>query len=142
MIHLTYYIDTTILEIQLMDTKIIQELIQEIDKKDLIELIDRKINHLKSLRKKLDSSKNGEQLEIPATNQEPADSQTINLSGYAKEVYTFMLESKGSKSPMDIYNSLNKKGSTIKPERIRQILINYKGRYFKSPERGLWRVIK
>jgi hypothetical protein len=125
-----------------MDTKIIQELIQEIDKKDLLELIDRKISNLKELRKKLDPSGNGNQLEIPINNQEQEISQIINLSGYSREVYNFMIEKNKSISPADIYKSLNKKGSTISRERIRQILIKYKGRYFKSPERGLWRIKK
>ncbi len=125
-----------------MDTKTIQELIKEFDEKDLIELIDRKINNLRELRKKLDSSKNGDQLEIPISSQEPSNNQTVNLSGYSKEVYNYMFEFNKAKSPMAIYNYLKKNGSAISPERIRQILIRYKGRYFKSPERGLWRIIK
>ncbi|PKK83196.1 MAG: hypothetical protein CVT49_09800 [candidate division Zixibacteria bacterium HGW-Zixibacteria-1] len=109
--------------------------------RELIALIDAKIERLQKSKREIAALIGKDQLEIPMV--EPA-----TLGGYdnvgdsTQKIYEAMLTLGKPAAPKELFDYLHKTGIEISDARVRQILMRWKGRLFQSPKRGLWRAIK
>lgn len=113
--------------------------------KELIALIDEKIRSLENSKAEIlslvkDDNSTG-QMDLEMT----TEGIKIPLNGSSettRQVYTALLKMGKSVSPKQIFEYLQENGYEIPDTRVRQILMRWKGRLFRSPQRGSWRAIK
>lgn len=100
---------------------------------DILALIDSKIKRLQASR---------EQIVALIGKDEDSLGKSRAISGTTKKVHEIMMSLNRPISPSDLFEQLKKNGIEISDSRVRQILMRWKGRLFKSEKRGLWLAIK
>jgi len=111
--------------------------------KELIALIDSKIVRLQQSKKEILelAAKNKGQIDlimpdIPSVHTSNGASETT------KQVYEVLLATGKILSPKELFDELKDKGFNIPDSRVRQVLMRWKNRLFKTPRRGQWKAIK
>ncbi|UCE65130.1 MAG: hypothetical protein JSU85_09640 [Candidatus Zixiibacteriota bacterium] len=113
--------------------------------KELITLIDSKIKSLEESKAEILGLVKEEDNDSQIGLQMTTTAIKIPLNGSSettRQVYTALIKIGKSVSPKHIFEYLKESGYDIPDSRVRQILMRWKGRLFKSPQRGLWRAIK
>jgi len=111
--------------------------------RELIALIDKKIATLQRSKSEIINLVKKEKTQMDLSiSKEPTSTPLDNASNLTKQVYQATLSLGKSASPKEIIDRLRKNGVDTPDSRVRQILMRWKGRLFRSPQRGVWRAIK
>lgn len=111
--------------------------------KELIALIDAKIARLQQSKREIQQLADKEIQQLDAFVTEPQVSYPMNgASETTKQVYEALLATGKTLSPKELFSELKERGIDLPDTRVRQVLMRWKGRLFKSPERGQWKAIK
>jgi hypothetical protein len=109
--------------------------------KELIALIDAKIERLQKSKREISALIGKDQLDLPIS--ESASAAGYNGIGEStKKIYEAMIILDKATAPRELFTYLRNMGIDIADARVRQILMRWKGRLFASPKRGLWKAIK